>query len=111
MKYFDGHNDVLLKLHLKKNINPVDEFYNGNNFCQIDYPKIIQSNFTGGFFAIFVPDSDPDDDFFNRMNQKEYDFPLPNPISTKFALDSTMSMVDILKKIEKIRIKKLLRIL
>lgn len=101
MKYFDGHNDVLLKLHLKKNINPIDEFYNGNNFCQIDYPKIIQSNFTGGFFAIFVPDSDPDDDFFNRMNQKEYDFPLPNPISTKFALDSTMSMVDILKKIEK----------
>ena len=47
MKYFDGHNDVLLKLHLKKNINPIDEFYNGNNFCQIDYPQIIKSKFTG----------------------------------------------------------------
>ena len=82
------------------NIPRIPEFYNGNNFCQIDYPKIIQSKFTGGFFAIFVPDSDPDDDFFNRMNQNEYDFPLPSPISTEFALDSTMSMVDILKKIE-----------
>ena len=55
MKYFDGHNDVLLKLHLEENINPIHEFYNGNNFCQIDYPKIIKSNFSGGFFAIFVP--------------------------------------------------------
>ena len=100
MKYFDGHNDVLLKLHLEENINPVHEFYNGNNFCQIDYPKIIKSNFSGGFFAIFVPDSKPDNDFFNRMNKDRYDFPLPNQISSKFAYESTMNMIDILKDIE-----------
>ena len=74
MKYFDGHNDVLLKLLYSKNKNRINDFFNGNDYCHIDLPKIKTSNFIGGFFAIFVSDTEPDNDFFTRMNQPSYDF-------------------------------------
>ena len=64
MKYFDGHNDVLLKLFYSKTRNKIKDFLSGNNYCQIDYPKIKKSNFSGGFFAIFIADSEPDEGFF-----------------------------------------------
>ena len=99
MKYFDGHNDVLLKLFFEKNKNLTRCFYNGNDYCHIDYPKILKANFTGGFFAIFVPNEDPDDDFFKRMDQEKYDFPLPKAIDSEYALKSTNSMIDILNDI------------
>jgi len=99
MNYFDGHNDVLLKLFLSKSKNPINDFSNGNEYCHIDYPKIIKSNFIGGFFAIFVPDSEPDDDFFSRMNTPKYDFELPIEISHEFAFSKTKIMIEILYKI------------
>ena len=45
MKYFDGHNDVLLKFYFEKNKDSAKEFFNGNDFCHIDFPKILKSNF------------------------------------------------------------------
>jgi membrane dipeptidase len=99
MKYFDGHNDVLLKLLYSKNKNKIKDFFNGNDYCHIDFPKIKRSNFIGGFFAIFVSDIEPEDDFFSRMNQPSYDFGLPKKISQDFALSSTMQMIEILNQI------------
>ena len=68
MKYFDGHNDVLLKFYFEKNKDSAKEFFNGNDFCHIDFPKILKSNFCGGFFAIFVPNEEPDDDDRNDVD-------------------------------------------
>jgi len=99
MKYFDGHNDVLLKLFYLKDKNIVQEFFNGNEQCHIDYPKIKKSNFCGGFFAIFTPNEEPDDEFFSRMKNAKYDFPLPNEISQEYAYSSTISMIHILNNI------------
>ena len=101
MKYFDGHNDVLLKLLYSKNKNRINDFINGNNYCHIDLPKIKVSNFIGGFFAIFISDIEPDDDFFSRMNQPSYDFDLPKKITQEFALSSTIKMIEILNQIIK----------
>ena len=42
MKYFDGHNDVLLKFYFEKNKDSAKEFFNGNDFCHIDFPKILK---------------------------------------------------------------------
>ena len=103
MKYFDGHNDVLLKLHLSKKENAINDFFNGNDYCHIDYPKIVKSNFVGGFFAIFVPDevmsNEPDDSFFSKMNSPSYNFDLPMQISNEFAYQNTKSMIKILNEI------------
>ena len=52
--YFDGHNDVLLKLYYSKAQNVSKEFFDGNNYCHIDYQKIQAANFLGGFFAILL---------------------------------------------------------
>ena len=35
MKYFDGHNDTLLRLFLKKNNNIINNFYDGNDFANV----------------------------------------------------------------------------
>jgi len=88
-----------LKLFFSKNKNKVNDFYLGNDYCQIDYPKIIKSNFAGGFFAIFVADSEPDESFFSRMNSSSYDFDLPVEIPQDFALSTTESMIKILNEI------------
>ena len=51
MKYFDGHNDVLLKFYFEKNKDSAKEFFNGNDFCHIDFPKIL---LVISFFSNFV---------------------------------------------------------
>ena len=52
---FDGHNDTLLRLEMKECSRNSDEFFNGNDFCHIDYPKARKGAFAGGFFAMYTP--------------------------------------------------------
>ena len=54
-KVFDGHNDTLLKLELHGCSKDSQEFFNGNDFCHIDYPKSQAGGLVGGFFAMWVP--------------------------------------------------------
>jgi len=98
--YFDGHNDVLLKLYHSKTQNVSKEFFEGNNYCHIDYKKIQVANFVGGFFAIFTPDKGQN--FIrlsSKMEKKSYDFPLPKPITYDHAIDTTNKMISILNQI------------
>ena len=54
--YFDGHNDVLLRLYLDREGNPLDEFLAGTSFkVHIDLPRARQGHFVGGLFALFSP--------------------------------------------------------
>ena len=98
--YFDGHNDVLLKLYYSKTENVSKEFFDGNNYCHIDYQKIQAANFVGGFFAIFTPDKGRNfSGLSSKIEKKSYDFPLPNPISYDHAIDTTNKMISILNQI------------
>ena len=98
--YFDGHNDVLLKLYHSKAQNVSKEFFDGNNFCHIDYQKIKAANFVGGFFAIFAPNKKQNfSRISSKMEKKSYNLPLPNPISYDHAIDSTNKMISILYQI------------
>ena len=54
-KFFDGHNDTLLKLELNACSLDSSEFFNGNDKCHIDYPKAQAGGLIGGFFAMWVP--------------------------------------------------------
>ena len=37
--YFDGHNDVLLKLYSSKSQNIIKDFLEGYNYCHIDFVR------------------------------------------------------------------------
>jgi membrane dipeptidase len=52
---FDGHNDVLLRLHLHGGTDAVTKFLEGEDKGHLDLPKARQGGFAGGLFAIFVP--------------------------------------------------------
>ncbi len=52
---FDGHNDVLLRLHMRGGADAVTAFLQGNEKGHLDLPKAHEGGFAGGLFAIFVP--------------------------------------------------------
>ena len=99
--YFDGHNDVLLKLLYSKNKIKINDFIEGNENYHIDIPKINKSNFIGGFFAIFSPNEKPTEEFFSRMKANTYNYKLPEPLLYPHALSATISMISILNDIQK----------
>jgi membrane dipeptidase len=93
---FDGHNDVLLRLWLKKSPKAAEEFVRGDGQGHIDLPRIFKGHFAGGLFAIFVPDDDvwhpPDDD----LNP-----PLAGEVATPAALSRALAMTALLIEIER----------
>jgi membrane dipeptidase len=52
---FDGHNDALLRLHLRGGADAVTAFLKGEDKGHLDLPKARKGGFAGGLFAIFVP--------------------------------------------------------
>lgn len=93
---FDGHNDVLLRLWMKKQGDPIADFLNGEAGGHLDLPRMIKGGFQGGFFAIFAPspeDADLDDD--EDMNP-----PPANQVGQFGALNATIGMASILFRIE-----------
>ena len=52
---FDGHNDVLLRLHRRASAEAVTAFLQGEDKGHLDLPKARRGGFAGGLFAIFVP--------------------------------------------------------
>ncbi len=52
---FDGHNDVLLRLHMRGGADAATAFLQGEEKGHLDLPKARQGGFAGGLFAIFVP--------------------------------------------------------
>ena len=53
--YFDGHNDVLLRLYVDKAGDSIGDFLKGTAKGHIDLPRARQGNFVGGLFALFSP--------------------------------------------------------
>ncbi len=52
---FDGHNDVLLRLHKRTSAEAVAAFLQSEDKGHLDLPKARAGGFAGGLFAIFVP--------------------------------------------------------
>ncbi len=51
---FDGHNDVLLRIHDDAPLIP-DWFFEGSDAGHLDLPRAREGGFRGGFFALWVP--------------------------------------------------------
>jgi membrane dipeptidase len=66
---FDGHNDVLLSIYLPKN-GQTTSFFNRNDHGHIDWPRMQEGGFAGGFFAVFVPSHSSSDQSIKPMPVK-----------------------------------------
>lgn len=98
---FDGHNDVLLRLHMKRSAHAATDFLEGDGEGHLDLPRMQQGGMAAGFFAIFVPPKGDDDLSFASMNGAEgYDLKLPPPIDQPYALSQTLAMAGLLSRIE-----------
>ncbi|QHM73395.1 dipeptidase [Mixta intestinalis] len=56
--FFDGHNDLLLRLWVSHADNPVQPFFTGREQGHLDFPRMQRGGFAGGLFAVFVPPVD-----------------------------------------------------
>ena len=98
--FFDGHNDVLLRLYRKQVDNVETLFIEGETVGQLDLPRAQIGGFGGGFFAIFSP-SDEREDIDSEMDGDAYDIALPKVLPHHLALEATLSMAAILFRIER----------
>jgi membrane dipeptidase len=90
----DGHNDVLLRLWLKKSGRAAIDFVDGDDLGHMDLPRIKAGGMVGGFFAIFSPsqaDSKSDDEDLNP--------PYDAALAQHAALTSAIGMLDLRDKI------------
>ena len=101
---FDGHNDVLLRLHRKDAADAATQFVKGDGRGHLDLPRMQKGGFGGGFFAVFVPsprDSDAADNFTDSMQGDSYDLPLPAELDIGYAQPVALEMMGLLFQIEK----------
>lgn len=91
---FDGHNDVLLRMWLKKKGWVFSDFLDGDGIGHIDLPRLKKGGMVGGLYAVFPPPETqhlPDDDDLNP--------PLDGVLSHGRATRSTFGMLQILDEI------------
>ena len=97
MRYpiFDGHNDVLLRLWLKKSTRAVSDFIDGDGEGHLDLPRMHDGGFAGGLFAIYTPSFD---DGVDRENLN------PSPyaaVAQTIAAQTTLEMANLLFALER----------
>jgi len=97
---FDGHNDLLLRLHEMEAKDAYLDFFKNSHDRHLDLPRMKKGGFGGGLFAIFIP-SPRDDDDSGKMIGETYDLPLPAEIPVQDALPTMLAQVAILSRLER----------
>ncbi len=101
MPIFDGHNDVLSKLHATYPQDPATAFIDGYD-AAIDLPKSRIGGFAGGFFAVYIPPLEVDQAARTAaMMADSYDLPLPPQLDWPHAVEVTMAQINILLQLER----------
>jgi membrane dipeptidase len=94
LTFIDGHNDVLLRLWLKKSQRAADDFVEGDGLGHLDLPRIQKAGMAGGFFAIFSPPEASDHTDDDDLNP-----PLAGSLAQATALRSALGMLDLQDRI------------
>src|SRR5215218_4544779 len=102
--FFDGHNDVLLRLFKRKGPDAARAFLDGVGKGQLDLPMAVQGGFAGGLFAIFVPS--PKNEVTATDNAAPVSgtapgAPMPPPLDLATAQAAVLDMASILIRIER----------
>jgi len=103
---FDGHNDVLLLLHLHGGAEAVTAFLNGEGKGHLDLSKARKGGFAGGLFAIFVPSPKRKERAESEATPQDTgsvigSYPAPPPVDIAEAQRVTFAMAALLLRIER----------
>lgn len=101
MKIFDGHNDILHKIH--SSVNPLDtRAFLVEGTGHLDHPRALQGEFWGGFFAVYAANPPDVPSTKERIIYTEEGFhvPLPPALPYDYANKTALEMIQLLKKIE-----------
>jgi membrane dipeptidase len=98
---FDGHNDVLTRLWKKSPQSAARLFVDGDGEGHLDLPRMQRGGLAGGFFAIWIPNSESDHFSYEDLQGEQYDVPLPPPVSQNEALTVALAQAAILIQIER----------
>jgi membrane dipeptidase len=103
VQIFDGHNDVLLRLHRRGGAKTAAAFLDGEAKGHLDLPKARQGGFAGGLFAIFVPSTArPKSGNGNASSDTAFsDVPSPPAVEMTAAQAAVYGMVSLLLRIER----------
>ena len=97
---FDGHNDGLSRLYDMRPDDPVAAFTGGYD-AALDLGKARRGGFAGGFFAMWVPPREADDDGRRAaMAEPSYDIPLPPELDAPHAALVTLAQADIMAALD-----------
>lgn len=102
VKFFDGHNDFLLRLMFTASRR--DEVWLGAaNQGHLDLARMKQAGFAGGLFAIFVPpiSAGAPPDFEALMANPPYNLPMPPQMTHSEAQPMAMTMAGLLHWMER----------
>jgi membrane dipeptidase len=95
---FDGHNDVLLRLHRAG--AGVEPFLDGGEAdAHVDLPRARSGGFGGGLFAVFVPAEDAHEP---PEGATSYALPLSPPVDPAVAHATADAIADLLPRLETI---------
>ncbi|MWD28929.1 peptidase M19 [Aquicoccus sp. SCR17] len=94
---FDGHNDLLLKLHSGK--TDIARVRDGGGPTHIDLPRAVSGGFGGGLFAIYAPDPPERAPDLAKMEGGAYDLGLPGLLDEGEALRATISQAALFREL------------
>jgi membrane dipeptidase len=97
---FDGHNDVLLRLHRRAGADAVAAFLQGEDKGQLDLRKAREGGFAGGLFAIFVPSTEKKAGAKEAASPDFASTPEPPGVDVAEAQRTVFAMMSLLYRIE-----------
>lgn len=99
---FDGHNDVLHKIHADPQ-KDVASFWKVEEAWHLDYPRARQAGFGGGFFAVYAPNPDSVPDAKSRLKKGPdgYQVEIAPPLDFEYANRIAGEMIEDLLRLEK----------
>jgi membrane dipeptidase len=97
--FIDGHNDVLLRLHLAG--DGAGPFLTRRSEGHLDLERAREGGFAAGFFAIFVLAESAEERTATRIPDRKqpYALPLAAAIPTEYAVRQAGTMVDLLDQL------------
>jgi membrane dipeptidase len=97
--FIDGHNDVLLALHLAG--DGAGPFLAGRSDGHLDLARARQGGFAAGFFAVFVLPETDDDRAATRLPDRKppYSQPFAAAVPTAYAAHEAGELIDLLDEL------------
>jgi membrane dipeptidase len=98
--FFDGHNDVLLRLYMGDHSEAETLFLSGDPEGHIDLPRARQGGMVGGIFAIYCPSAGvPIDIRTSTLRDGPYDRPLPAALPFEDARSALLTQAALMLRI------------